>query len=369
MKTQTLSVLLLLSLLFILVTRFYGIDNRGLWLDEDYSLSVANPSLSFSEMKKNIEGDVVHPNLYYMSLWVWLKIFGKSILSLRSLSVVFGLFGVLAIYLCAREFFNRKVAVYTLFITSVTVKHITMSQEARVYALFYLSTTLSFYLFYKLIKNKKINYLTLVSYIIASMFMLNSHFYAYPLIFSQACFFIFWFLKHKRTQKKLVAILISMFAIFISCIPSLYKISVASKIKKFWIPEKVWHVKIFYLKDFFVWVYVRDWLIVFFSLVLLWSITSFFLKSYKFKVYTRSLQLLSFWILFGFALPLIYSILRVDILFPRYLLGLLPPISILLGVGFSRINQNLVNFFTGIIFLLITGYLLFSKFYATTHLW
>ena len=65
-----LKLLLLLSILFIIVTRIYGVDHRELWGDEIFSIQHAKPSLNFSELISGLAGERTNPLLYQTSLWV-----------------------------------------------------------------------------------------------------------------------------------------------------------------------------------------------------------------------------------------------------------------------------------------------------------
>src|SRR6185503_11318507 len=93
--------------------RFYNNTAVALWHDEAFSaLYIRYP---FKEMMYRIGLDV-HPPLYYWVLKAWTYIFGQSLLSLRSLSILFGVLTIYAGYLFVRKAFNNdRLAVVAAF--------------------------------------------------------------------------------------------------------------------------------------------------------------------------------------------------------------------------------------------------------------
>src|SRR5688572_20559441 len=76
--------------------RFYHNTAVALWHDEAFSALYLR--YSWGEMMHRIGLDV-HPPLYYWVLRIWSYVFGSSLLSLRSLSILFGILTIYAGYL------------------------------------------------------------------------------------------------------------------------------------------------------------------------------------------------------------------------------------------------------------------------------
>ena len=150
-------------------------------------------------------------------------------------------------------------------------------------------------------------------------------------------------------------------------IPSLYKIMQASAISHFWIEEKLWYEKLFYFKNFFRWIYRKDALIIPFWLLLFWSYYSTFSSRYKGEKYTHSFYLISFWVVLGFAIPTLYSFLKVDILFYRYLIGTLPAIQMALALGLARIPDKISALIVCLSFVELTRHLIMNEAYAREY--
>jgi len=87
------------SLFFIIlltgsILRFYNIDKKSYWLDEELSIRLS--SLSISGIIDNSANET-HPPLYYFILHYWMNLFGDSEASARSLSAIFGIISIMLI--------------------------------------------------------------------------------------------------------------------------------------------------------------------------------------------------------------------------------------------------------------------------------
>src|SRR5271154_7393020 len=67
--------------------RWSGLDSQSLWMDEGYTLWISR--LSPHRIWQVLSWDTSTP-LYYILLHYWIKCFGDSDVSLRSLSALFG---------------------------------------------------------------------------------------------------------------------------------------------------------------------------------------------------------------------------------------------------------------------------------------
>ncbi len=76
-----------------------------------------------------------HPPAYYFLMFVWTKIFGTNIESLRLPSVLFGIFSIIFAFLLGRELFSRKVGILSAALVAFNGHQIYWSQNARMYAM------------------------------------------------------------------------------------------------------------------------------------------------------------------------------------------------------------------------------------------
>lgn len=85
-----------------------------------------------------------HPPLYYLAGRLWAEMFDDPVFALRSLSVLFGIFLLPAVYLLMRELFEDPWVSWTaVALVSVSPLHLLYSQEARQYGLWTTLTALS----------------------------------------------------------------------------------------------------------------------------------------------------------------------------------------------------------------------------------
>jgi len=147
---------------------------QSFWRDEAFSYFLA---------KKNILEIIIlsakdfSPPLYHLLLHFWLKIFGGSEISMRSLSVIFFWATLYVCFLFLQEIFKlnfKKSLIYLLlFLVNPFLSYYAF--EARAYSLFAFLATLSYYSFYK--KNYKL-------YFLSTVFGLYTHYFMLFVVFS-----------------------------------------------------------------------------------------------------------------------------------------------------------------------------------------
>jgi 4-amino-4-deoxy-L-arabinose transferase-like glycosyltransferase len=132
---------LTLILLAALVVRLLGINTRPIWYDEAFAVLFAEKGLAAmlqGTLAPDINGAAadIHPLAYYTLLWGWMKVFGESLVSVRMLSIIFGVASVLVAYLLLRAMFNSpRVALLGVLGVALSPFQVHYSQEIRMYAL------------------------------------------------------------------------------------------------------------------------------------------------------------------------------------------------------------------------------------------
>jgi len=123
--------------------RFYQLESRGMYDEASSWIYAQMPWLSFWKVMWGSQGNMV---LYYLLLGWWLYL-GDSEWTMRSLSVLFGLATIPAVYLMGSRFFGRQAGLIAGALLAVHALHIQLSQHARSYALLTLLLVVSTYLF------------------------------------------------------------------------------------------------------------------------------------------------------------------------------------------------------------------------------
>jgi mannosyltransferase len=207
---QKTSLLLFSILLLGLLLRVYKITSHDLGISEFYSLRYAN------DLKTMFVAEV-HPPLYFTLLKGWISVFGRSILSMRFLSLLFSWLNIIAIYLLAKKIFGEPTALISAFILSISPMHIYYAQEIRHYCLQPLLITGLAYFVFAAIKTNKIKYwIGLVSFLVLSLCTDYNAFF----VFVPILFFTLLSANHNHLVKKRMLWALSLAIIFyIPCLP------------------------------------------------------------------------------------------------------------------------------------------------------
>jgi uncharacterized membrane protein len=151
--------------------RLYNIDRKTFWEDEalgamhmlgytEGEIVLASPSIRDAETMQRYftlpAGDSLqatvrslaledpqHPPLYYLLAHLWVRFFGSSVLSIRSLSVLMGILVLPCAYWLARELFGDfDVAAAFTMLVGLSPFYVLYSQEAREYSFWTVTTLL-----------------------------------------------------------------------------------------------------------------------------------------------------------------------------------------------------------------------------------
>jgi mannosyltransferase len=130
--------LLLLSIIAIaLVLRLPGL-NESLWFDE---LSSTHVVLGNVAALAHAIGSDSHPPFYAVVMFVWIRLFGDSEISVRMLPLICGLLTIVLTARLAAGYGWRRAAPVAALIMAISPSHIWYSQEARHYSLLLLLLT------------------------------------------------------------------------------------------------------------------------------------------------------------------------------------------------------------------------------------
>jgi mannosyltransferase len=124
--------------------RLHALAVRSLWIDEAASVSIA--SLAWKPFLKVLWGYQGNMAFYYFLLHGWVHL-GDSEFAVRSLSVLFGVLTIPAIYLLAARLFDRPTGLISAALLTVHSFHVHWSQETRAYSLLILLLVLTTYSF------------------------------------------------------------------------------------------------------------------------------------------------------------------------------------------------------------------------------
>ncbi|MEE8271744.1 MAG: hypothetical protein V3R98_08435 [Alphaproteobacteria bacterium] len=138
---RTIFVLLILILIGALLLRVYDIGYQSYWLDELFSITLADPRIDFVEMLRRLQYEV-NPPLFYILLHWWSEIFGTGEVAARSLSALFGCSTVLFAAVYYRRFTDGWTHLTFVALVATSYGATWYAQEARAYSLLLLLSTM-----------------------------------------------------------------------------------------------------------------------------------------------------------------------------------------------------------------------------------
>ena len=133
--------------------RVFLLDDKGMWLDETFSLWLANHSVV--EMLQWIVRIDQHPPLYYLLLHFWTARGGETPYYVRLLSVLFGAGTIPMIYLIGKRMSGVVVGLAAAVLLTFSPFHIRFAQEARMYTLLTFNTAVAIYALVRLLTDSR----------------------------------------------------------------------------------------------------------------------------------------------------------------------------------------------------------------------
>jgi uncharacterized membrane protein len=221
--------------IFILINitiKFAVLDYRDISHDEPFSIFHAQFDL------KSLFGILPYENnppLFYLLLHFWIKVFGISPVSVRFLPMVFSVLTVPVLYKLGIRFYNLSVAVLVSVLFTFSNYHLLFSHDTRVYSLFGLLTSISFYAFFSIIANKQKKYNWI--WVITNVLLLYAHFFGAFIAVIQ--FLIVLILKELRVKYLAKAFKLSLISLFfyLPYLPIFYKRFTTSASEGTWLVQ------------------------------------------------------------------------------------------------------------------------------------
>lgn len=230
-RITTTGVVLLAVILAGLFLRVFCLGKQSIWLDEAWSIWMSKMSLS--QIVTTPENS---PPLYYLALHFWVRLFGTSAVTVRFLSVLFGVLAIPMIYLVGRQLVNEEVGLLGALILAFSSFNIWSSQEARTYSLMVLLSLFSIYLFLRLLKRSSLA--ISIGYVLFTALLLYTHVYGLFVLIAQNIYLItlvFLSRNHVLRLRNWVSIQAIVLALFLPWIGTFIN-SAKAVSTGFWIP-------------------------------------------------------------------------------------------------------------------------------------
>jgi mannosyltransferase len=308
------------------------LDYQSLWNDELHSMNGANPSSTISEVIEYSKND--QPPFYFLILHCWFKVFAYNEYSARFLSALIGVLGVIVMYYLGREFNNKVTGLMCSFLTATNYFHISYSQEVRFYTLLFLLAALSYLFFLRAAKNSTV--FNFLFYSIFTTLLLYTHYFGIVIMASQFCVFILLVLFYRRTGTFIIKAIGSGFAILFFISPWIGVFINDSAIDYFWIPP----VSLSFLPHF-LYEYFKDKLSFYLcGLLILYILFKLFINLINTKKMSLEVMVLLSWLVLGYGIPYIYSVMVLPMLISRYTMIVLPAVLMLIAFAIDTLPRR-----------------------------
>jgi uncharacterized membrane protein len=200
---------MLIPIIIATILRITMIINRGTyWFDEMFSVHFSslpwNEALYLWTLETN-------PPLHTFLLRFWINIFENTEIYTRSFSLIFSIASIALTYKLAQKIFNKKTALASSLLMSVSGIHIFLGTEARTYSLLCFLSVLSFSLFFDIYYKQKNSKQKKIFYIFVQILLLYSHLTAILIPFMQFCILILT----KKKSKQYILSHIGVIALFL----------------------------------------------------------------------------------------------------------------------------------------------------------
>lgn len=175
-KTVPDSWLLACAIVIAVFARLYFAGRAEVGLDDATSADIA--ALPFPALLKFVIWNEPTMGFYYALLHFWRAIAGSSPLALRTLSILFSVATVPAIYLLGRRLFNSGVGLSAAFLLASNATAVDFAQVIKSYSLLILLVVACSFFFVKLIALPKAKITDSWPYIISSALAVYAHMHA-----------------------------------------------------------------------------------------------------------------------------------------------------------------------------------------------
>ncbi|MFQ6015485.1 MAG: glycosyltransferase family 39 protein, partial [Anaerolineae bacterium] len=185
--------LVLFVILLAFALRSFRLGHQSVWYDEGLSIYYAQQSLP--ALLTGVSASD-HPPLYFLLLHSWLKVVGSSEFSVRFLSLIWGLLLVSMTYRIGRRLLGSAVGLTAALLVAISPFHVWYSQETRMYTMAAFLALLSSYWLWQALQEGR--WPTWVAYVLSSVALVYTHFFAWFVLLFQAAFVIWWAWQERR---------------------------------------------------------------------------------------------------------------------------------------------------------------------------
>jgi mannosyltransferase len=194
--------------LLLLCSSFFTLYNSNAAYTSDEVWSIKTAGLNYSAEMAALKADV-HPPLYFLILHSWIHLVGTGERAVRSLSGLFYILSVFAIYGLGRELYGMKTALLCAAIYLTSPLALLAAQFARMYSLLSLLSILSTWLYLQFSIKPRDSRLLFALYIAVNILGTFTHVAFFFLLFGQIGFQLLFY-RRIRLKRFVLAMVLSL---------------------------------------------------------------------------------------------------------------------------------------------------------------
>ena len=156
--------------------KFLYLTTEAIGHDEPFSIYYSQFSLS-ALIKVLKEGN--NPPLFEVVLHFWIKLFGISPFSLRTLPALFACFCPVVLYYFAKRNFSLRAGIASSLLLTFSDLLLYYSHDCRVYSLFVLLSLLSFYYYFEVLYDDRRTILKQILFVFFSTLLIYAHYFGF----------------------------------------------------------------------------------------------------------------------------------------------------------------------------------------------
>lgn len=293
-----------------------------------------------------------NPPLFEIILHFWIQLFGISAFSVRILPMLFSSFSVYFIYKTGNEFFEKKAGLVSGLLYTFSTMQIWYAHDCRVYSLFLLLTVVSFYLFFKLLKEERLSRSATFFFVLVNILILYAHYFGAIVLFLEGVIVLLFYLKNRSV---LLIFLKTLFFVVIGYTPQLIVLSqrfVTSAKNGTWLKPPSGFESIYNM----IWSFSNVPVVAVLSIVIL---VAFAVKLFLVRktVHDPFVKYVAIWFFFPFVIMFFVSY-KIPMFLDRYLIFITPAFYLLLALAIAYLFNKKAFYLTAAI--VLTGAFAFS---------
>jgi uncharacterized membrane protein len=317
--------------------RLVNLGAESYWFDEIWAIKQVQSPLG--GMMQSLALEDVHPPLYPLLLWGWVRLVGEGEWATRFLSCLFSTGAIWAIYALGRSLYDRRVGLAAAALMACQGFAVFYAQESRAYSLLLFTSLFATYRLLKWRSNppsKK----ALALYLVGAVLLAYSHVYGLFLLIAHGIWVLGWVPELRKPILVVGALVLVCFSPWLPVFLS----QIGRVEQGFWIDPPT-------LIDLPKWLYY-------------WAgynpvaITVFALLIYLGARHTEAratLWLMGLWVLLLVVVPLLLSLLSTPIFHHKYAIAILAPLCLLSARGFVALRPDRQALSAVAIVLLLVG--------------